>query len=550
MTNFNVSPIYDPNLRMFVTTDPAHADVFNAVSQQLLNNDAYLFSKIGTVFTDVTAFGAKGDFTLDANGKPPKDDVLNAVKDDSVAIQKALDLCRDEGGGTVYFPVGVYAIKSPLTVYKNTRVLMENGAVIVRNAIMGYLFTNGIAGATYNGYQGNGNIIFQGGRMEGNIKNYFQRFNFISIGHSQNVLIENVEFDDIIHYHAIEINSTKNCTIRNCVFDGFVIETAYQTDRRSEALQFDGAYGADEFGSFGAYDNTTCRDILVTGCTFRNWDRGVGSHTSKTGYHHHNFRIIGNHFEGLTGEGIITCMWDGCVIANNTFEDMRKAVYVRVKDSTNVTRGYVIANNTMLNFHKDDSARHAIHIMGTLQNGVSTARQIEEVVVYGNTIRDSAQTCIYISDINKLTVSNNTINGSAGGGIYLTNCDQGLILGNQLSDCVGATGVYLATSKYISCNSNFIYNCADDGIVLMDSDFCSIVGNNIRKVNTSGGQNCFIYVAGSSTDNIVSSNNMSEGSPYYGIWVTSTCARNNVVANKLGGYIFNDNASSFSYANG
>lgn len=43
MANHDVSnPVFNKDLRKFETTDPGHADVFNAIAEQLINNDAAL----------------------------------------------------------------------------------------------------------------------------------------------------------------------------------------------------------------------------------------------------------------------------------------------------------------------------------------------------------------------------------------------------------------------------------------------------------------------------------------------------------------------------
>lgn len=46
MANHDVEPIFNDQLRKLETTDPAHADVFNALYGQLINNDAWLKKKI------------------------------------------------------------------------------------------------------------------------------------------------------------------------------------------------------------------------------------------------------------------------------------------------------------------------------------------------------------------------------------------------------------------------------------------------------------------------------------------------------------------------
>ena len=76
---------------------------------------------MGTAFAqsvyDVTVFGAKGD------GK----------SDDAVAIQKAIDMCSNEGGGTVLFPRNHVFIAGPLELKSNVEIHLEPTATLKAN---------------------------------------------------------------------------------------------------------------------------------------------------------------------------------------------------------------------------------------------------------------------------------------------------------------------------------------------------------------------------------------------------------------------------------
>ncbi|MBN2546580.1 MAG: glycoside hydrolase family 28 protein [Spirochaetes bacterium] len=63
---------------------------------------------------DITKFGAKGD----------------SITDDNEAIQKAIDICAKEGGGTVIVPAGKY-LTGPIFFKSNVRFEIKKNAVII-----------------------------------------------------------------------------------------------------------------------------------------------------------------------------------------------------------------------------------------------------------------------------------------------------------------------------------------------------------------------------------------------------------------------------------
>lgn len=469
-------------------------------------------------------FGAKGNFKVSpTTDKPATGFPDNDALDDAPAIQRALDRCRAEGGGIVYFPIGNYPIKSVLRVYRNTKVVFHPKARIVRNARISVFFTNGDGIAQPTKYNGEGNISFSGGIMDGNIANFDWRFNFFSIGHADGVLFENMQLIDIQTYHAIEVNGCRRVRITNCLFEGYTLDTAYgatNPDRQSEAVQIDGMIDSSVFGQFGAYDKTFCEDVEVSGCTFRDWDRGVGSHSGFTGYGHKDIRIANNHFENIFDIAVVTCMWDGTVIEGNTFRKVGGGVWIRLKDSTDDTSNYIIANNTFRDISVGNSARHAVRINGL----EGTTKKIHGVVITGNNVDGCAQTAFYIQGVSRLTVSNNVLVNVAAG-IYLLSCDEGTVNGNSLSLVTVNTGINLDTSTWINITGNMLNKIGMHGIALINGCTNNVVSaNSVREVSMASAlQYSNIYIAGSSHSCVIIGNTVKSGKPDCGLWITSTC---------------------------
>ena len=92
-------------------------------------------------------------------------------------IQKALN-----EGGNIYIPKGEYLISSPLVIYKNTHIRMDEDTILQRSGTVTInqqatspelytsgpyaIFTNGEKTDVYYDYNGNGNISISGGVLQ------------------------------------------------------------------------------------------------------------------------------------------------------------------------------------------------------------------------------------------------------------------------------------------------------------------------------------------------------------------------------------------------
>lgn len=487
---------------------------------------------------------ARGGYRLGTNGKPLVGDATNATLDDQPAIQAALTKCKDDGGGIVYLPAGNYALKDTCSIYSNTTFIMHPQARIYRNKKdIGAFFINGDKGASYTGYNGNGNIYISGGYLDGNADNFDYRFNFFSLGHGYNITLENIFMKDIQTYHAIEINSTNKAVFKNLTIDGYRLDSEYTNqNRKTEAIQIDGMYSQDVFGSFGAYDNTACNDILIESCTFRNWNRGVGSHSSATGGHHRNIRIIGNHFENIDDIAVVTCMYDSVVIDSNTFQRVGGGVWLRVKDSTDATYGYIVSNNTFRTVTLGTSTRHAIRVSG--QDDADNPFKLRTVSITGNTIENTTDTSIYVDRVWRINITGNVINGATTSGIFVTGCEFGTISGNTVISC-GSYGIGLSNSRWFAVNGNTVSNTTLSGIYLTGSPENAITGNMTRRNGLAGGDNQGIRLVTDSNDCTITGNTHVSGSGEAdrAFLASSSTARNVTCGNNGGGKATTNNST-------
>lgn len=227
--------------------------------------------KIDERMLSVKDFGAKGD----------------GITDDTTAIQNAFNYAKANGSVKLFFPEGTYLINNYIQVYKNTTAIFHFNAVVKRIGSYFKMFANGKLGnATYvsGGYNGDGNIHFIGGTFDLNCQagsSYplapSQTVSFFDLGHAENVSFEGITVKNGQIGHYFQVSSMKNVRFKNCWF-GDVNYTGDGSNYDYELIQIEMATSTS-FPSFGVYDNTISRDILIENCTFSNVIRAIGTHS-------------------------------------------------------------------------------------------------------------------------------------------------------------------------------------------------------------------------------------------------------------------------------
>ena len=135
----------------------------------ILANTRFTIDNAKSDFINVKLLGAFGD----------------GVADDTSAIQSALN-----SGGTIYFPNGTYKVTTHLILYSDTRVLLDEGAVILRGGEYNMMFLSYCTDETLS-YNGIHNIIFEGGTIDlgEGITQGGAAFGLI---HCENIVVRNV----------------------------------------------------------------------------------------------------------------------------------------------------------------------------------------------------------------------------------------------------------------------------------------------------------------------------------------------------------------------
>lgn len=403
---------------------------------------------------DVRRLGALGD----------------GATDDTAAFEQALLQVKENGGGVVYVPPGTYVITRVLRLYANTHVRMDDGAVLRKlgnpDANL-KLFVNGDIGdpGYATGYEGDGNITIIGGTIDlcGDTNpptNPSRNFQAFGIAHADGVHIERVRFLNGHNGHIIEFNSSRNVRLLHCLFQDQQIASSGQY----EMVQIDFAT-AEAFPTFGAFDDTPCRDVLIEGCSFVNGHRGVGTHGSKydsagSQVFHDNIRIVNNSFRGIADIAIKPESYRNAVVAGNTIEQTGSAgiaVY-SCRDTVvahNTIRrtglhGIAISRKTTAAF--DEPSANVTVTDNVLTNvAYSPFRVIggSGVVISGNTVSDANREGAYVTNTEHVVLRNNVFRGVGQAqngqyyGIRADQCAKVEIVGNVLDN-----GGYANNYKY------------------------------------------------------------------------------------------------------
>ena len=230
----------------------------------------------------------------------------DGIHDDTKALQECIDSVKH--GGTVYFPDGIYLVSAALIFYSNQIFKLSDNAVILRSKesepITRYLLAS-YSEPEWGGYEGTHDVVISGGIFDGN-KALTEKSTLVNTVHCRNIRIEGCRFRNCSSWHMIELNSTKNAVVTNCVFDG-TSYTLIPENLLNEQIQLDlareGSYGP-VYNCDGKLidfckDDTVCCDITIENNIFKCAGFPAIGHHGDCG--HNNVFIHNNVFDGPSG---------------------------------------------------------------------------------------------------------------------------------------------------------------------------------------------------------------------------------------------------------
>ncbi|MCH5266037.1 MAG: right-handed parallel beta-helix repeat-containing protein [Lachnospiraceae bacterium] len=279
-------------------------------------------------------------------------------------LRTYLERIEKKGGGVLTLKKGTYKLSNTLYVPSNVTIKFKDGVKIVKLNKCGkgelkpaetiFHVVDSKIGRTNKkayGYNGAKNVKFIG---EGNVTidlKYIKEGKAILTAHCQDVEISGIRFLHMNVGHFLEIDATKNLTVRNCTFSGVSKNTPYT----KEAINLDtpdpltGGLGI----SWSSLDRTPNQDVLIENCRFTNLKRGIGTHKYSQrkvngqwaeNCYHENITIRNNTFTDIKNTGIFMLNWKNVTCADNSF--VKNALCVNFRG---VQQPFVFSHNTFTN---------------------------------------------------------------------------------------------------------------------------------------------------------------------------------------------------------
>jgi len=326
-------------------------------------------------------------------------------KNPSWAIQLALNEAKTSKQPIkVFVKKGNYSLTKPLRIYSNTWLQLEKGTVMIRNHDQ-VMLLNGDYGASYSGYNGNSNIIIDGGTWDGNGDSIKDDGTAFGISHAQNVLIQNVTVKDIYYSHGIDLAGSKNVVIRHSSFIGFFDDG---TRGYAEAIQVDITASIHSFHEFGSYDLTPSQNIRIEDNYFGNsttkgakpWGVGIGSHSAVNGKKYDNIQILHNTFDHLSSVAIKAINWENVMIYQNNISASTYALFATNTEKDSVFQFSILENKIDL----QSSNKVALRFLG------HPTAKISDIYIRGNAFShvSPGQKRAFWSDTNHIVFDEDT----------------------------------------------------------------------------------------------------------------------------------------------
>ena len=206
----------------------------------------------------------------------------------------------------VFVDPGKYSLTQGLRIYSNTYLCLT-GVTLTQNKGSNYnMIKVGDSNDTHSGY------YYQNITIDGGIWNENGNSNTaIKICHTQNITLMNATLKNCSNSHLMEIAGNNGITIQNCNFADQALSTSAKP-YTYEAIQLDILLESHLSGYLS--EDLPLKNVKITGCSFKNVPRGIGSHTAILNNPVDTIEISNNTFTSLKSLAIQAMNYINCTI--------------------------------------------------------------------------------------------------------------------------------------------------------------------------------------------------------------------------------------------
>ena len=470
----------------------------------------------------------------------------------------------------VVIPKGTYYINGAYTSTKNRSIhlydhtwLSMKGVTLIKSDTRNRaIIRSGTSSDSVSGYNGESNIILEGGVIDGNTRIHTKKtmhYSGVRFGHNHDILIANVHFKGNVCGHHLELCGVKDISVVGCTFSDYKNSGYTKGINRNEAIQIDVTNSATLCPTYARYDDTVSGNVVIYNSKFEDLSRGVGSHSAVFGTYYDNIVIEKNEFKDISSQAVHCENYRNCSISDNTIQncgggiDFNAICYapdgnfyaphgsLPKYESIKSYNAKTVIRGNRISVKKGSSLTNAsgIYVHGGKASSERTkdvakvyykkAFRITGVDVEYNVISSARSAGVYLSYVGSYNVEGNQIKGIVSGsaargmGVYLDTCSGGTIQSNHIYK-TKSHGIYVTSCTGSEATPTTLYdnrvnvtqNTGCIGIYLKKSRYVDVTKNIVKARSYA------VYLNGSATVTVGAlnaSNTLTSGAKY-GVYAT------------------------------
>jgi len=427
----------------------------------------------------------------------------SALKSDFFSyVQQAFKYASDNASASQRYRVrlpqnGNYKIgggEKTLKMGSNTTFDL-NGSYILNDRCHGMIMGTTGANTNIGGYGDFQNMAIVNGTLDANAFAFSgEGFVTTKFAHITGLRIENVTFLNS-RGHSIEVVAAKDVVIKGCSFQHYT----YPGEKNDEAINIDAAHeGWVSLGStqkpnmMGPYDDYCCDSVEISGCSFNDLYRAVGSHNSLVGQYHNNISIYGNTMSDIKNYAIGCPHYTNSSIYSNNITGCGRGIDGYVES-------YAIFSSAEHDSHDENHnmnvqiSNNSINLGSDVQTGYPYGIRVGGMSISNSDEIDSGQ---YYST--GYSITNNVMNGFEAG-VFVCYTKGTSISGNNTNGCTNGYDIN-GNSEIQTFESNATNNSGSTGILVRDSSKVynsagnTVVNSGSEDVDIQSGSNAVFFV--------------------------------------------------------